>query len=61
MGGAVDMLKHFKENSIRINKAQKMDAAALEGKIIVGEFTDREKAELSEQWLQLHCEMMEDR
>ncbi|MCK5204327.1 MAG: hypothetical protein KAR15_10655, partial [Desulfobacterales bacterium] len=59
--GAVDMLKHFKENSIRINKAQKMDEAALQGKIIVGEFIDREKAELSEQWLQLHCEMMEDR
>jgi 2-oxoglutarate ferredoxin oxidoreductase subunit beta len=61
LGGAVDMLKHFKENSIRINKAQKMDAAALEAKIIVGEFVDREKAELSEQWLQLQCEMMEDR
>ena len=61
LGGAVAMLKHFKENSIRINTAQKMDAAALEGKIVVGEFTDREKAELSEQWRQLHCEMMEDR
>jgi 2-oxoglutarate ferredoxin oxidoreductase subunit beta len=61
LGGAVDMLKHFKQNSIRINKAQEMDAAALEGKIIVGEFVDREKAELSEQWLQLQCEMMEDR
>ena len=55
------MLKHFKENSIRINKAQKMDEAALQGKIIVGEFIDREKAELSEQWQELHCEMMEDR
>ena len=55
------MLKHYKENSIRINKAQKMDAAALEGKIIVGEFIDREKAELSEQWLELHGEMMEDK
>jgi 2-oxoglutarate ferredoxin oxidoreductase subunit beta len=61
LGGAVDMLKHFKQNSIRINKAQKMDAAALQGKLIVGEFVDREKAELSEQWLQLQCEMMEDR
>ena len=38
LGGAVDMLKHFKENSIRINKAQKMDPAELPGKIIVGEF-----------------------
>jgi 2-oxoglutarate ferredoxin oxidoreductase subunit beta len=61
LGGAVDMLKHFKQNSIRIKKARKMDAAVLQGKIIVGEFVDREKAELSEQWLQLQCEMMEDR
>jgi hypothetical protein len=38
-----------------------MDETALEGKIIVGEFIDREKAELSRQWHQLHCEMMEDR
>jgi 2-oxoglutarate ferredoxin oxidoreductase subunit beta len=61
LGGAVDMLKHFKKNSIRIDKAQEMDEAALRDKIIVGEFVDREKAELSEQWLQLQCELMEDR
>jgi 2-oxoglutarate ferredoxin oxidoreductase subunit beta len=61
LGGAVDMLKHFKKNSIRIDKTQEMDEAALQDKIIVGEFVDREKAELSEQWLQLQCELMEDR
>jgi len=61
LGGAVDMLKHFKKNSIRIDKAQEMDEAALQDKIIVGEFVDREKAELSQQWLQLQCELMEDR
>jgi 2-oxoglutarate/2-oxoacid ferredoxin oxidoreductase subunit beta len=61
LGGAVDMLKHFKKSSIRINKAQEMDEAALQDKIVVGEFVDREKAELSEQWLQLQCEMMENR
>jgi 2-oxoglutarate ferredoxin oxidoreductase subunit beta len=61
LGGAVEMLKYFKENSIRINKAQKMDPAELPGKIIVGEFIDREKAELSEQWLELHGELMEDK
>jgi 2-oxoglutarate ferredoxin oxidoreductase subunit beta len=61
LGGAVDMLKHFKKNSIRIDKAREMDEAALQDKIIVGEFVDREKAELSEQWLQLQCEMMEGR
>ena len=61
LGGAVDMLKHFKKNSIRIDKAREMDEAALQDKIIVGEFVDREKAELSQQWLQLQCEMMEGR
>ncbi len=61
LGGAVDMLKHFKKSSIRINKAQEMDEAALQDKIVVGEFIDRKKAELSEQWLQLQCEMMENR
>lgn len=61
LGDAVDMLKHFKKSSIRINKTQEMDEAALQDKIVVGEFIDREKAELSEQWLQLQCEMMEGR
>jgi 2-oxoglutarate ferredoxin oxidoreductase subunit beta len=61
LGSAVDMLKYFKENSVRLGKAQEMDAAELQNKIIVGEFTDREKAELSEQWVRLRCEMTEDR
>jgi 2-oxoglutarate ferredoxin oxidoreductase subunit beta len=61
LGGAVDMLKHFKENSVRINKAREMDEDQLLGKIVVGEFVDREKPELSEQWVQLQCEMTEVR
>jgi 2-oxoglutarate ferredoxin oxidoreductase subunit beta len=61
LGGAVEMLKYFKEKSIRINKAQKMDPAELEGMIVVGEFIDREKVELGEQWLELHGELMEDK
>jgi 2-oxoglutarate ferredoxin oxidoreductase subunit beta len=61
LGGAVDMLKHFKKNSVRINKAQEMRAEELQSKFIVGEFTDLEKAELSEQWVRLRCEMTEER
>ena len=53
LGKAVDMLKHYKENSVRINKASQMDVAELEHKIIVGEFVDIEKRELSSQWAQL--------
>ena len=61
LGGAVDMLKHFKESSILLTKARDMDEAQLQGKIIVGEFSDREKAELSEQWVRLRCKMTEDK
>ncbi|MGD2125291.1 MAG: thiamine pyrophosphate-dependent enzyme [Desulfobacteraceae bacterium] len=48
LGKAVDILKHFKENSVRVGKAANMDPPDLEGKIIVGEFVDRDKPELSE-------------
>ena len=61
LGSAVQMLKYFKENSVQLNQAQKMDENALAGKIIVGEFIDREKAELAEQWHNLHCQIMEER
>ena len=60
LGGAVDMLKHFKESSILLTKARDMDEAQLQGKIILGEFSDCEKAELSEQWVRLRCKMTED-
>ncbi len=61
LGGAVQMLEYFKENSVQLNQTQKMDENALAGKIIVGEFIDREKAELAEQWHNLHCQIMEER
>jgi 2-oxoglutarate ferredoxin oxidoreductase subunit beta len=60
LGSAVDMLTYFKENSIRRTKTREMDESQLQGKIIVGEFSDREKAELSEQWVRLRCEMTEE-
>jgi len=59
LGKAVDMLKHFKENSIRIDKARNLDEEALKGKIVVGEFVDIEKAELASEWARLKQEVME--
>jgi 2-oxoglutarate ferredoxin oxidoreductase subunit beta len=47
LGDAVNMLTYFKENSVRISKTKKMDAAELKSKIVVGEFVDIEKAELT--------------
>jgi 2-oxoglutarate ferredoxin oxidoreductase subunit beta len=61
LGGAVEMLEHYRKNSVRINKTDSMDEAELKGKIVVGEFVDRKKAELSEQVAELRCEMTEER
>jgi hypothetical protein len=39
-------MKNYKQNGIRIEKAAKMTAAELEGKIVEGEFVDSDKPEL---------------
>jgi len=59
LGKAVDMLKYYKNNSIRIKKARRLDEEALKGKIVVGEFMDVEKAELTSEWARLKKEVME--
>jgi 2-oxoglutarate ferredoxin oxidoreductase subunit beta len=59
LGKAVAMLEYFKANSVRVNKAEKMTLEELDGKIVVGEFVNIEKAELSKQWTALKCDMME--
>jgi len=53
LGNAVDFLKHYKENSIRIDKTKGLPPEALCGKIVVGEFMDIEKPELCAEWAQL--------
>ena len=47
LGKSVEILKHFKDNSIKIDKAATMAPHELEGKIVVGEFADKEKPELT--------------
>lgn len=59
LGSAVNILKHFKANSVRIGKAAQMQPEELQGKIVVGEFVDVEKAELAEEWVNLKCKMRE--
>ena len=61
MGKAVDILKHFKKNSIRIEKIKDQDRDALDEKIVVGEFVDVEKAELSAEWTRLKKQLMEEK
>lgn len=59
LGKAVEMLKYYKKNSIGIKKARHLDEEALKGKIVVGEFMDIEKAELTSEWARLKKEVME--
>ena len=60
MGSAVDILRHFKENSIRLEKAKDMSPDELDNKIIVGEFVDTEKPELTEEWDRLRSALLEE-
>ena len=43
----LQMFEWIKENSINKRRAEKMDEAELEGKIIVGEFANKPHAELT--------------
>jgi 2-oxoglutarate/2-oxoacid ferredoxin oxidoreductase subunit beta len=45
-GSAVNMMKNYKQNGVRIEKAAKMTAEELKGKIVEGEFVDIDKPEL---------------
>lgn len=47
LGKSVDLLAHFKEQSVRVQKAASMTPEELEGRILVGEFVDRDRAELT--------------
>ena len=60
LGKAAAFMEHYKNNSIKINKASKMSPEKLHGKIIIGEFVDIEKTELSQEWKALKCDMMEE-
>ncbi len=57
MGKSLDILRHYKENSVRINKAEKMDADEPADKIVVGEFVDVEKPELADEWVKLRTRL----
>jgi len=60
LGKAVDILKHFKDNSVSTTKAARMSKEELQGKIIIGEFVDIEKPELSSQWIELKNQMAKE-
>ncbi|WP_028579102.1 2-oxoacid:ferredoxin oxidoreductase subunit beta [Desulfogranum japonicum] len=42
LGGAVEMLKTYRDNAVTVKKAEKLSAEELAGKITIGVLTDRE-------------------
>jgi len=48
-GNAVTMMQGYKKNSVNIKKVDKLKEDELKGKIVVGEFVDREEPELCEE------------
>lgn len=47
LGKAVDIMTHFKKNSVKIKKATEMSEEELAGKIVVGQLADKVKPELT--------------
>jgi 2-oxoglutarate ferredoxin oxidoreductase subunit beta len=43
----LDMLKHFKDNSVLVETARNMSESELEGKIVIGTLLDRERVEFT--------------
>lgn len=52
-------MRWFQENSLRKEVAEKMPKEKLAGKIIIGEFVDREKSELTERYKKLREKLNE--
>lgn len=57
MKSAVEMMKWMKEQSILKRRADALDPAELEGKIIVGDFQNKPEAEYTEKM----CKLLEDK
>lgn len=50
MGNAVDMMKNFKENTVNIKAAEKMNLEQINNKLIIGEFHKATKPEYTEEY-----------
>jgi 2-oxoglutarate ferredoxin oxidoreductase subunit beta len=61
MGNTVQMMEHYKQNSVSLAKAKTVAPEALAGKIVVGEFVDIQKPELIETLAQVRAKAMASR
>ncbi len=60
LGGAVDMLESFRDNSVTVRKAAGMSRKDLEGKITIGVLTDRELPVSTEEYKKIRKLAEED-
>jgi 2-oxoglutarate ferredoxin oxidoreductase subunit beta len=59
LGKAIDILKYYKNNSVGVKRARHISKEELGDKIVVGEFVDIEKPELTSEWMRLKEKIME--
>lgn len=60
LGGAVEMMKSFRDNAVTVRKAEKMSEQELEGKITIGVLADRELPISSEEYTKIRQRAEED-
>ncbi len=61
LGGAVDMLKQFKEQSVTVSRAARMTAEELSGKTTIGVLADREIPISTEEYMKVRERAMEQK
>lgn len=61
LGGAVDMVKSFRDNAVTVNKAAGMSPEELEGKITIGVLADREIPVSTREYQKLREKAKKDR
>lgn len=61
LGGAVDMLKSYKEQAVTVQKAAKLSAEELEGKITIGVLADKELPVSTEEYKKVQQRAKENR
>jgi len=60
LGGAVEMMKGFKKNSVMVQRAAQMTADELEDKITIGVLTDREMPVSTEEYKKIRQKAQEE-
>jgi len=57
IGNTVQMMEYYRKNSVRVSRAKEMSEEELEGKIVVGEFLQIKKPELTDEIAKLRAQV----